>query len=81
MAEIQVNPSTSYGWEHYPYADHLRVGLEHMLSSSNINADVASLSGDRVQGQYLKRIKAKCASAEQNPYDWIIVMGGTNDLG
>ena len=72
---------TMSGWEHYPYADHLRVGLEHMLSSSDIIVDVAGLSGDQVQGQYLSRIKAKCASAVKAPYDWIIVMGGTNDLG
>ena len=72
---------TSSGWEHYPYADHLRVGLEHMLSSSDIRVDVAGLSGDQVQGRYLRRIKAKCASAAQDPYDWIVIMGGTNDLG
>ena len=70
---------TSYGWEFYPYADHLRVALQHMLSTADIEVDVAGLSGDQVQGSYLSRIKAKCANTE-TPYDWIIIMGGTNDL-
>ena len=72
---------TKYGYEHYPYADHLRVGLQHMLSSSDIQVEVAGLSGDQVQGQYLNRIKAKCPITEERRYDWVIVMGGTNDLG
>ena len=70
---------TSYGWEFYPYADHLRVGLQHMLSTPDIQVDVDGFSGDQVQGNYLARIKRKCANTE-TPYDWIIVMGGTNDL-
>ena len=70
---------TSRGWEFYPYADHLRVGLQQMLSTSDIHVDVAGLSGDQVQGSYLPRIKRACANAG-SPYDWIIVMGGTNDL-
>lgn len=71
---------TRYGWEFYPYADHLRVGLQRSLSTPDIQVDVAGLSGDQVQGSYLPRIKAKCGTAE-TPYDWIIIMGGTNDLG
>ena len=70
---------TSRGWEFYPYADHLRVGLQHMLSASDIHVDVAGLSGDQVRGSYLPRIKRACANAG-SPYDWVIVMGGTNDL-
>ena len=70
---------TSRGWEFHPYADHLRTGLQHMLSTSKIQVDVAGLSGDQVQGSYLPRIKRECANAG-TPYDWIIVMGGTNDL-
>ena len=70
---------TRYGWEFHPYADHLRTGLQHMLSASDIHVDVAGLSGDQVRGSYLPRIKRECANAG-TPYDWIIVMGGTNDL-
>lgn len=70
---------TSYGCEFYPYADHLRAGLQHKLSTSDIEVDVAGMSGDQVQGNYFSRIQAKCAIIE-TPYDWIIIMGGTNDL-
>ena len=75
---------TQYGCEHQPYADRLRAGLRYLLSTQNIDAEVAGLSGDRVQGpmgQYLSRIKDKCPVDEQRQYDWIIIMGGTNDLG
>ena len=71
---------TSYGLEFHPYANHLRVGLQHSLSTSDIEVDVAGFSGDQVHGSYLPRIKRKCGDAKK-PYDWIIIMGGTNDLG
>ena len=71
---------TSYGLEFYPYADHLRAGLQSLLSTSDIETEVAGFSGDQVRGAYMPRIKAKCGSTRL-PYDWIIVMGGTNDLG
>lgn len=71
---------TMYGLEHHPYADHLRIGLERMLSSSDVQTEVAGFSGDQVQGLYLNRIKAECQSTKSRRYDWIMVMGGTNDL-
>ena len=73
-----------YGSEHHPYADHLRAGLRYLLSTLYVDVEVAGLSGDLVQGpmgQYLSRIKAKCPVDEERQYDWIIIMGGTNDLG
>lgn len=64
--------------EYYPYADHLRVGLEHSLSSSNIDIVVDGFSGDEVvDGDYLDRIR----SFQEEKFDWIIIMGGTNDIG
>ncbi len=75
---------TMYGEEDHPYADHLRASLRYLLSTLKINVEVAGLSGDLVQGpmgQYLSRIKAKCPVDEERQYDWIIIMGGTNDLG
>lgn len=73
-----------YGMLHFPYAEHLQRPLEKLFPSTNVIIDVAGVSGDRVMGppgQYLRRIEAKCASAIATPYDWIIIMGGTNDLG
>ena len=70
---------TRFGLEFHPYADHLRAGLQRLLSTSDIETEVAGFSGDQVRGAYLPRIKAKCGSTK-TAYDWIIVMGGTNDL-
>jgi lysophospholipase L1-like esterase len=54
------------------------VGLEHSLLSSDVTVKVAGLSGDQVvDGSYLGRIKL----VQKQQFDWIIVMGGTNDLG
>ena len=72
-----------YGCKYHPYADHLRAGLRYLLSTLYVDVEVAGLSGDLVQGlmgQYLSRIKAKCPADEEWQYDWIIIMGGTNDL-
>ena len=71
---------TNYGLEFFPYADHLRAGLQRMLSTPDIEIDVDGFSGDQVQGSYLPRIRRKCAKTGTS-YDWIVVMGGTNDLG
>lgn len=67
----------------YPYADHLRAPIAKILPDTNVIIDVAGVPGDRVMapGQYIRRIEAKCAKAAAAPYEWIIIMGGTNDLG
>lgn len=76
--------SCAWGMQHFPYADHLPTPLQKLWPETSIEIDVAALSGDRVVGgQYLRRLDSRLekASASQNPYDWIIIMGGTNDLG
>ncbi|KAL8762878.1 MAG: hypothetical protein Q9184_001174 [Pyrenodesmia sp. 2 TL-2023] len=73
---------SGYGYFHYPYAAQLRKRLKEDLPDTEATVDVAGLSGDRViAGQYVRRIKGSCEKAEDAPYDWIIVLGGTNDLG
>lgn len=67
-----------------PYSEHLQGPLERLLPSTNVIIDVDGVPGDRViapPGQYLRRMNARCAKAVVAPYDWFIVMGGTNDLG
>lgn len=74
----------AWGMQHFPYAEHLPTPLQKLWPETSIEIDVAALSGDRViNGQYLRRLDSRLgkASASQNPYDWIIIMGGTNDLG
>lgn len=69
------------GMENYPYADHLRIGLQHMLSTPDVDVDVEGRAGDQVRGLYLKRLRLKLEAAAKAPYDWVVIMGGTNDLG
>ncbi|KAL9019786.1 MAG: hypothetical protein Q9185_002930 [Variospora sp. 1 TL-2023] len=73
---------SGYGYFHYPYATHIRKKLREEWPDTDAVVDVAGLSGDRViAGQFLGRMKAMCEKAKNAPYDWIIVLGGTNDLG
>lgn len=77
---------TAMGEAHYPYAKILKSHLARLLPSTNIIIDVSGLSGNRVtgsDGQFLSRMEARCAKAAATgaPYDWVIVLGGTNDLG
>ena len=74
---------TSYGLTYHPYAGELRSTLQKYLPSTNIVIDVDGLSGDLVSppGRFLDRIRAKCTGRGIAKYDWVIVLGGTNDLG
>lgn len=73
---------SGYGSFHYPYAAQLRSRLEDAFPATEVTVDVSGLSGDRViAGRYLQRIKGMCDKNKDTPYDWIIVLGGTNDLG
>lgn len=77
-----------WGLQHFPYADHLQAPLQGLFPDTEIVIEVAALSGDRVIGhpetaRFLPRLKTRCEKAEEKGerYDWILMMGGTNDLG
>ncbi|KAL8972176.1 MAG: hypothetical protein Q9183_000687 [Haloplaca sp. 2 TL-2023] len=71
-----------YGYSHYPYAAQIRSRLEDALPKRQVIVDVSGLSGDRViDGEFLRRMRDMCDTHQDTPYDWIIVLGGTNDLG
>ncbi|KAL8715568.1 MAG: hypothetical protein Q9220_000904 [cf. Caloplaca sp. 1 TL-2023] len=73
---------SSYGMEHYPYAEQVEGRLKEALPETQTTVDVSGLSGDRViAGSYLRRMQGMCEKAKDAPYDWIIILGGTNDLG
>ena len=58
--------------------------LKQTFRSTNITIDVEAHSGDFVtgrQGRFLLRLESKCLASSATPYDWIICLGGTNDLG
>ena len=70
-----------FGMLHYPYSEYLRGKLQAAFPWMDIHIDVEGMSGAQVQGQYLGRLNRACVKAKHGFYDWIIVMGGTNDLG
>lgn len=74
------------GSANYPYADFLELYLARLFPSIRFMVDVSGLPGDRVVGSgsmFLSRMQNLCHKAvlEGKPYDWVIVLGGTNDLG
>lgn len=74
------------GYAHYPYSEVLQVFLERLFPSTKMTIDISGLSGDQVigpSGMFLRRMEGKTAkaAAQGAPYDWVIVLGGTNDLG
>ncbi|KAI1383056.1 SGNH hydrolase [Hypoxylon trugodes] len=70
-----------------PYAEKLKEKLEDALlvhSYSEIEYEVEGVPGDLVtRGSYLQRMRDswRIATQAKEPYDWTIVLGGTNDLG
>ncbi|KAL9605345.1 MAG: hypothetical protein Q9179_001473 [Wetmoreana sp. 5 TL-2023] len=73
---------SGYGYFHYPYAKQIRERLKEALPTTELTVDVSGLSGDRViDGLFLRRIQGMCEKAKDAPYDWILILGGTNDLG
>ncbi|KAL8819830.1 MAG: hypothetical protein Q9191_007648 [Dirinaria sp. TL-2023a] len=66
---------------HFPYAVHLNEPLQAAFPSTKVHVDVEGMSGAQVQGQFSGRLSRACAKAKSEPYDWIVVLGGTNDLG
>ncbi|KAI1121447.1 GDSL-like Lipase/Acylhydrolase [Nemania abortiva] len=64
-----------------PYADRLVHKIEEAFPGRTIEHEVEGMPGDLVTtGQYLSRMQMSWTLAE-HPYDWTIVLGGTNDLG
>ena len=67
-------------WGHSPYADSLKQRLEKRYSSRNFQVVVDGLPGDTiVDGSYISPLESRLTNS--NRFDWIIVMGGTNDIG
>ncbi|KAI0172114.1 SGNH hydrolase [Hypoxylon sp. FL1284] len=65
-----------------PYAVKLQDKLEHAFRGhlfSRVEYDVDGVPGDMVtRGSYVSRMRAKLG--KKGPYDWTIILGGTNDL-
>ncbi|KAH1271686.1 hypothetical protein KXW91_006008 [Aspergillus fumigatus] len=69
-----------FGCEYHPYALRLKEKLQAAFPTTKFTVDEDGLPGDLVikPGRFLPRIKEKFDGSN---YDWVIVLGGTNDLG
>ena len=67
----------NHGLSHHPYS----LRLLQLISSLDIavTIDQKGVSGERVVPSMVRRLESLLA--EQNsPYDWMMILGGTNDL-
>ncbi|KAL4888790.1 SGNH hydrolase [Aspergillus ambiguus] len=70
-----------FGLDYHPYAWKLEEKLKAAFPSHTFQVDVDGLPGDLVihpPGRFLPRLQRRCAEIS---YDWVIVLGATNDLG
>ncbi|KAI3337812.1 SGNH hydrolase-type esterase domain-containing protein [Ustulina deusta] len=64
-----------------PYAGRLAEMIEEAFPGRRVECEVEGLPGDLVtNGEYMPRMERSWELA-QHPFDWTIVLGGTNDLG
>ncbi|KAI0489655.1 SGNH hydrolase-type esterase domain-containing protein [Xylaria cf. heliscus] len=65
----------------HPYAVRLARKIEEAFPGRKVECDVEGMPGDLVtNGHYINRMEMSWKIAK-HPYDWTIVLGGTNDLG
>ncbi|KAH8593697.1 SGNH hydrolase-type esterase domain-containing protein [Bisporella sp. PMI_857] len=70
---------TKWGAVFHPYAWNMLDQLEEAFPLTQISTDIQGASGDQVVNGFLYRIDALYKEME-TPYDWAIILGGTNDL-
>ena len=66
--------------EFHPYSIKLRRLLEEHIKGAPVVVDTAGVSGEVVVPTMTQRLDQFLKESSQ-PYDWIIILGGTNDLG
>lgn len=72
----------SWGMAYHPYANRMENRLKHRWPSKTFDITVDGVPGDTVvNGTFLNRLEHQLAEVKQRRYDWIIVLGGTNDIG
>ncbi|KAJ5724784.1 hypothetical protein N7493_006512 [Penicillium malachiteum] len=69
-----------FGLEYHPYDGKFKEVLKGKFPDLKVFTTVAGLPGDMVvfPGSFLSRMKNECSKVK---YDWVICLGGTNDLG
>ncbi|CAF0961324.1 unnamed protein product [Adineta steineri] len=70
---------SDYGTSFHPYS----IQLTNLFSSLNIpiTVDQHGVSGEHVVPSMVKRLEKLLSNKDKSYYDWIIILGGTNDLG
>ncbi|KAG4429159.1 hypothetical protein IFR05_015359 [Cadophora sp. M221] len=68
----------------HPYGISLKASLEKLLPSWDVSTDIQGLGGDQAvspPGSFFSRMDKLYTEVHPKiPYDWAIVLGGTNDL-
>ena len=67
------------GCQFHPYS----IQLTNLFSSIGISVhiDEKGFSGEQVVPSMVRRLEKIFTHPDSSPYDWIIILGGTNDLG
>lgn len=70
---------TKDGAKFHPYAESMTAALEKTLPNVKFRVHVEGVSGDRVcrPGTFLGRMEGRFKTGN---YNWVIILGGTNDL-
>lgn len=74
------------GLHTYPYAAYLKAPLEALFpKDTTVEIIIDGEGGDRAvspPGRFLPRLRRDCENkGKEGGYDWVLIMGGTNDLG
>ncbi|ODA83972.1 hypothetical protein RJ55_02490 [Drechmeria coniospora] len=68
----------SFGMGKNPYGEKLEETLKAAMPGRDIRVYVNGVPGDFATGQaFSRRLRQAC---DVRPYDWVIILGGTNDL-
>ncbi|KAH7419702.1 SGNH hydrolase-type esterase domain-containing protein [Cadophora sp. MPI-SDFR-AT-0126] len=72
-----------YGMQWTPYSETLQTRLDEQLGNEwKVNIDTDGVSGQLVTAGFRKRMEGLYGvkRTRESPYDWVIFLGGTNDL-
>lgn len=69
---------TQCGRKMHPYS----TNLYNLLTRNNVAAEIdqRGISGEKVFPSMVQRLSRILHRTTDNPYDWVIILGGTNDL-
>ncbi|KAK4232397.1 SGNH hydrolase-type esterase domain-containing protein [Podospora fimiseda] len=71
---------SSMGTIYRPYSEKMVQMIQMAFPHHEIQTQVDGLSGDTIWHGFLPRIKRQFPEPNKYPYDWTIILGGTNDL-